>query len=568
MAAETSKELPDDCWGMIFNNLDDENNLESISLVSKRFLSITSSIRVSINVFSPSVETLSRLLQRFSNLKKIKLQSFTGDLNQAVLTIARSGLDLEELNMSGIRSLQKVCLQQLSSKMKNLKVLDCSPGALGDEDAISIADSFPQLEELQIACSSYDDNRKMIVVTDEGIDYLSSKLKKLRKINFYYNQHITDKSLVSLSSNCAFLEHITVSYCGVTENGISFLVKNSDQLKTLRLSAHFTVGSSGVTNFPPNLVFTNVGISDEFLYSIAEARIPLTSFSLIFCKSYTFDGISRLLHSYQSLNSLDLMGADFLTNEYVEYLSPFLHSLTSISLVDSPDLSDSAFIVLTQRCPLLRHLKMGMSSLGREECNYDGLMKNFAIKCLDLSSNSYLTTSSLKRILNISPEVEKIRLSSCFTRNNQLDVADILECNRGLVNMNLAACQLKVVSRKDAIISTLKVLDVKSSEITDEVLGMLVRMCPGLVHLDLEDCDELTEEGVKEVIKSCKKLRFLSLSACLNVDINIIAWIVDNSPSLRRLVSPSYSYPDNEEQRHFLQQGCLVSKGKDYQMYK
>ncbi|XP_056688894.1 uncharacterized protein [Spinacia oleracea] len=201
---------------------------------------------------------------------------------------------------------------------------------------------------------------------------------------------------------------------------------------------------------------------------------------------------------------------------------------------------------------------MTYSSLRKEECNNDGLRKNFAIKGLDLSSNSYLTTSGLKTILNICPKVEKIRLSSCFKRDNQLDLTDILECNRGLVNMNLT-CELKV-SRKDAVISMLEVLNVQDLEITDEVLGMLVRMCPGLAHLDLEDCDELTEEGVKEVIKPCKKLRFLSLSACLNVDVNIMVWIVDNILSLRRLVSPSYSYPDDEDQKRFLQQGCLVSK--------
>ncbi|KMT00584.1 hypothetical protein BVRB_9g218830 [Beta vulgaris subsp. vulgaris] len=571
MAAETTKELPDECWVMIFNHLNHESDHESISLVCKRFLSITNSIRVSMKVFNPSIQVLYKLLQRFCSIKKLQLSGFLGDLSKAVLAITQSELHLEELDLSYNRSLETICFEQLSLKLKNLKILDCS-SCLGDADLVRIANSFPRLEELVIGDSDYEYNGKRVVVTDDGIDYLSSKLKRLRKIKLSHNKYISDKSLVSLSSNCEFLEQVNVFFCGVTEHGFSFLVNNSRHLRTLLLSAHFQIESfrlKSSTSFASKLQsvsFIKVGISDKFLEAIAEAQIPLTDLSLLYCKSYTFNGLLKLLYSYQSLKTLVLRGAEFLTNEHIENLSSFLHSLTSISLSDSPELSDSAFVMLIQRCPLLCHLEMVRTSLGREEYNHDSLIKkHFALKHLDLSSNSYLNTSGLKRLLHFCPKLEKIRLYACFQRYNQLDVADILECNKGVVNLVISSCQLKL-SRKDAEISMLETLNAQYSEINNEVLAMLGRISPRLVHLDLMECENLTEEGVKEVVKSCRRLRFLSLSACENVDTNIIAWIVTNRPSLRRVVSPSCSYPDEEEQKHFLQQGCLVTKGAHYEI--
>lgn len=88
----------------------------------------------------------------------------------------------------------------LQKNLKNLKVLDCS-GCVGDADLIRIANSFPLLEELPVRDSDHENDGKTIVVTDDGIDNLSSKFKRLCKMNFSHNKYISDMSLVSLLSN-------------------------------------------------------------------------------------------------------------------------------------------------------------------------------------------------------------------------------------------------------------------------------------------------------------------------------------------------------------------------------
>ncbi|XP_021736511.1 F-box/LRR-repeat protein 2-like [Chenopodium quinoa] len=563
---EESKDLLDECWEMIFDRLHHKRDQESISLVCKRFLSITNSLRVSIKFsdYTP-ISTISRLMQRFSNLKKIQFCNFRGDLNEAVTLIARSGLDLEELiALSHDQYKRAVWYEELSSNMKNLKVLKYS-GGRGDVDLARIADSFPNLEELYID----HEGEYTTTVTDEGVDYMSSKLKRLRKIDLSNRAFITDKSLVSLSKNCPLLEHIKIYQCNkVTVEGISFLVNNSHHLKLFYILKDLkidTFGVNGSSNFLANLRslrLQDVDISDKFLFSIAEARLSLTDLAVIDCKSYTFTGISRLLlQTSQSLKSLDL-GVKFLTNEHIEYLSCFLQNLTSIKLFNCSNLSDSAFVMITQRCPRLCHFAMTGSSLGTEEYNYDGLMKNRAVKYLNLAFHYDFSLTVLKRLLTIFPEVEKLDLSHCkFVRHDKLNVPDILECNKKLVELNLRGCLgIKYLTAKDMELSVLEKLILKFSDLNDEMLINFGRMCPRLIHLDLEFCLHVTEEGVKEVVKSCKQLRYLTISSCWNLDINIIPWIVRNRPSLRKLVSSSCKYPDDENQKLFLQQGCLVLK--------
>ncbi|XP_021732144.1 F-box/LRR-repeat protein 2-like [Chenopodium quinoa] len=446
---EERKELLDDCWEMIFGRLQHKSDKESITLVCKRFLSITNSLRVSIKLsdYTP-ISILPRLLQRFSNLKKIQFCNFRGDLNEAVVAIAQSGLDLEELfalsnnqsqrlvwleelgsNMSPkVLKQPTVWLEELGSNMKNLKILKFT-GGQGDADLVRVADSFPKLEELYIE----HEGLNAISVTDEGMDYMSSKLKRLRRIDLSNKAHISDKSLFSLSKNCPLLEQIEINDCNsVTEEGISFLVNNSHHLNMLYICKYFKIDSFGVykgstNNFLTNLQslkLQNVDISDEFLISITEARIYLTELDLTDCEGYTFTGISRLLlHTSQTLKSLELGGfreLEFLINEHIEYLLSFLQNLTSITLFNCSKLSDSAFVIITQKCPLLCHFAMTGSSLGNEEYDYDGLMKkNRAIKYLNLSSHHDFSPTVLKRLLNMCPEVEKLNLSHClFLRHN------------------------------------------------------------------------------------------------------------------------------------------------------
>ncbi|KAL5838752.1 hypothetical protein ACOSQ3_015921 [Xanthoceras sorbifolium] len=173
---ENSKDLPQDCWGLIFKSLPDERHFESISLVSHRFLSITNNLRSSLNITHQTLPLLSKLFLRFKNLKRLDLSYFHGDPDAVLNLISLSELDLKSLNISNLKRFPRVGLRELGSKMKNLEELNCSKiRGLQDADLFAVSDCCLSLEALDISFPIYgiDDST---IVTDSGVVTLSRKL--------------------------------------------------------------------------------------------------------------------------------------------------------------------------------------------------------------------------------------------------------------------------------------------------------------------------------------------------------------------------------------------------------
>ncbi|KAG5564003.1 hypothetical protein RHGRI_000246 [Rhododendron griersonianum] len=88
--------FPDDCWELIFQKLreDDERDLDSISLVSKRFLSISNWMKLSLNVNDETLPLLPNLLRRFRHIETIVIKTHAHKKIDGLLDdqIARSGL--------------------------------------------------------------------------------------------------------------------------------------------------------------------------------------------------------------------------------------------------------------------------------------------------------------------------------------------------------------------------------------------------------------------------------------------------------------------------------------------
>ncbi|KAH7864519.1 hypothetical protein Vadar_030494 [Vaccinium darrowii] len=311
--------FPDECWELIFQKLgeDHERDLDSISLVSKQFLSISNRVKHSLTL-DMNAETLhlllnilTNILRRFRHIKSIVISTnihksihdpiaVDGVLDQ----IARSGvlLNLQTLRFrchievlrDGFRALA------LSMVMKNnLKVLDCSGViSMQDKDLILIADLFPQLEELRIHAARRSHDDKVVVrITDDGVDALALKLKELKEIVFSCDSNacfITDKSLISLSTNCVKLRKIHLDIRSTNEHNVSedrmgFVMQHSTNMTSLSLdllslqpsASPFAIGN-GFTN-AKNLHSLTLGqalISDKHISLLAKAYPPLKKLEL------------------------------------------------------------------------------------------------------------------------------------------------------------------------------------------------------------------------------------------------------------------------------------------------
>ncbi|KAK9281401.1 hypothetical protein L1049_004301 [Liquidambar formosana] len=291
--AERCVELPDECWEMIFCLLDHHQHLEAPSLVCKRFLSITNCLRLTLTVADQTVLVLSRLFKRFPHLKKIDLRDFHGDLDGLVHQIARSRLNLEELNLSNQKNLPVQSLSEFGSNMKSLKVLKCSRLCfLQDSDLNAVANSLPWLEELDI---SYPENdygsmhdlgllmQRKGAVTDAGIELLST---------------ITEEGLAEILKKCCKIRHLEVNRCG----GMKKIGIDSDfcKLEVLR--------SQGL------------GINDEALVEIGKRCRGLLHLDLEGCSNVTARGVKEVVQKCRGLREINLKYCDNVNVDIVAWM--------------------------------------------------------------------------------------------------------------------------------------------------------------------------------------------------------------------------------------------------------
>jgi F-box and leucine-rich repeat protein 2/20 len=181
----------------------DSRYLESLSLFSKQFLSITNRLRFSLTICNPTLPFLPKLLHRFLNLTSIDFTHFSGDLDALLSQISCFPLKLTSLNLSNQPTIPTKGLQAFSQKITTLTSLKCSNIVhLRNYDLILISKCFPFLEELDLS-------------DPVDVDVLGNvmPLPRLRKVNLSGHSRINKLFLLNLCKNCEFLEEIVMLEC-------------------------------------------------------------------------------------------------------------------------------------------------------------------------------------------------------------------------------------------------------------------------------------------------------------------------------------------------------------------
>ncbi|KAL9238562.1 hypothetical protein vseg_012963 [Gypsophila vaccaria] len=554
----TYEDLPDDCWGPIVSQLR-HHHLESLSMVSKAFLSLTDRLRVSLKVVNSSKEVLSKQLQRFPNLKRIDLSSSRGTLHEALREIGQSQVNLEEINISRKDNPPVSLLNELGLKMTSLKVFRCSYSYLTDDNLISMADSFTSLEELDVS-QQYSQ-----AITDKGIIALSKKLKRLQTIDLSSNGQITDESLIALTTNCKLLKKVVLRHCpGVSQAGIAFLMRNSQRYNSLILESNHKAPLVFTTSFSyskhlSTIEFSNMKISNNILDEIANAKLPLKKFHLSFCTDFTTIGLSSLLKAYQSLESLALDGTNFLTDECLKNLSQNLSKLTSINLNSCFKLTISSFIIIALACPIIRHIEIVLSSSSDMQKVLDcslAAATNSSIRSVYITC----TSTTLENVLPICPNLEALNVTT-LVLSHELDVAHIVHYCSRLRHLAINHSEKIIFSGKGGreLTCNLESLSARKSRIDDQLLTTVGTRCPNLLNLDLQGCKSVTETRVRDLVKSCKRIRYINMNCGIKVDRPLVAWLVASRTSLKHIVIP-YAL-DKDQTDGFLIKGCLVHPG-------
>ena len=196
--------------------------------------------------------------------------------------------------LKGMQKLQSLCIRTNTNiepeeldnvrYMKSLRQLVIPRSKIGDKSLAALQE-LPNLNFLDISEGG---------ISDAGLSHLE-KLTKLTYLNISWNKLLSDKCLAKLQK-LSQLKSLSLMGIHFQGNGFQHL-KNCRQLHTLQL-----LGSS---------------LADDVVVYIAQ--LPTIHSLTLWNTSITDQGIASL-RGHPSLTSLDLSGADNLTNRCIEYL--------------------------------------------------------------------------------------------------------------------------------------------------------------------------------------------------------------------------------------------------------
>ncbi|GAB2269523.1 hypothetical protein Dimus_004444 [Dionaea muscipula] len=569
---EKCPDIPDEIWEQIISKFDQDRFLVPLSMLSRRFLSLTNQAKQTLSISDPTARLLPRLLRRFPNLKHISLSDFHGDPDSILLLIAQFRFPLESLDLSNLKRLPVEGIRGLPvSSLRSIKSLKLRClSVLSDWDLGFIAQWMPNLEELDLSEPKDDyrgdaDDMAASVITDDGVESLASKLSSLRRIRLSGNYLISDKSLDSLPEKCDKLEEIVVDKCNfVTQDGISNVLRKCVNLKSVSFLGMDIIApdisdSLACARNVSVLDFSYMRVSDGLLFAIVKACLPLKKFTLFHCENFTFSGILALLRTYQSLEYLALEGVYFLNDRSMIDLSKFLRNANTVKLNFCSRLSDSTFFTLVKNCPSMNSLEMEKTNLGKQEFAVNNV-SNPRLRALNLASNKTLTNECLDQIAAACPNIQVLDVSNCLAISRK-GVGDILrKCNE-LRHLQISGCgQVKNLG-VNVDVPKLEVLRASGSGLTDEGMAMVGKRCEGLMYLDVTCCNSITSRGVLEVVGSCSKLREINLNFCRITDKSIVPRMVLTAKSLRKIVTPRGLVCTEDEKNFFWEHGCYVCEG-------
>jgi F-box and leucine-rich repeat protein 2/20 len=242
--------LPDECWERVFKFIvtnkfvisneyrnkrrDNYLILNSLSLVSKQFLSITDRLRFSLAISTPTVPFLDQLFKRFTNLSSLYLSSYNYKLDALfsqiacfqlnitsiilrhqpinpanVFLIANCFPNLQQLNLTGCSGMSDEGIThvlRICCNMTHLNLTSCNNVKLRGMNFEVL-----KLETFDLSCSSAD---------DETLYVISRYCRGLFQLSLQYNQNVTEKGVKHVVENCTQLREIKLEGCYKVHNSL------------------------------------------------------------------------------------------------------------------------------------------------------------------------------------------------------------------------------------------------------------------------------------------------------------------------------------------------------------
>jgi len=535
----TNNESNNDTNDTTENNIDDtiNNSTTEEELHSPK---IMISADNSLSMLDTSVKVLEQntpipqnpnlgFIQRYSGRRRASVAVWADDQLSKLQQNIQNQLNKEQKSPTGLSA-------QANNKRESLSPNSSQPSSVfSSVSSLSNKDSTTNLSNKQ----SMDSNlclSNSTVLTDNGSISPKKKIMKLSemKINNIENQPYLGPLPYSLMKRCvSFLDFKNqfrirrisrIFNCMITNGNTSNIDdpvwKDFDIEEPLSISIDLSTFPKLINDNVLNTILSTCedgiienldlhrcwGITDKGCKSIENIGSEIRNLNLLDCWDITDNGLVSLSSYLPNLESIDLSNCRKITNLSVITLLQNCPRLSKISLSYCKNLSSELFSnsllwrkvkqLNLQRCTGIFDAGFALWKEQINQENDDPLIPDFfCLKKLNLSDCSFLTDAAINNIAETCLELEEISLSFCCALTEECILNLITKCKE-LKVLDLNYCGLAV---------------------TDDICTTIVNEGKNLTSLGFRGCIQITDEGIKKLLKDKSNLKRINCSQCSNI---------------------------------------------------
>eukprot|EP00984_Skeletonema_dohrnii_P026743 scaffold16135_cov126-Skeletonema_dohrnii-CCMP3373.AAC.3 len=262
-------------------------------------------------------------------------------------------------------------------------------------------------------------------------------------------------------------------------------------------------------------------LTDECLVTIAAqqlslSRLTLTSLNLSGAEKVTDAGVQSLSPCIAALQSLQLDNLYNISSDGLAIIAKYGKQLQQLSLAGCLKIDGVGFAVIGEGCRALQHLNLS----GCRQVKPWAFMKIFEsckqIVSLDISYCSMITDDEIKILSESSRGLRRVNLRECKL------VSDV-----GLTFLSQGCPDLMEINLRRSEMPF---------RITDVALLQLGQGCQSLVSINLHGCEMISDSGLSWISSWLKDLRHIDLSHCSKITNSGMRLLSEGCKNLQSIV--------------------------------
>jgi len=423
-------------------------------------------------------------------------------------------------------------LQILEQCGSTLKTLTLENSNITGEILIKYKGTLPCLENLKLrGCEQLTDKGLLLIlqlcestlrsldisgikVMGENLSEYKGTLSCLENLNMSECNQLTNKGLLQILQLCgSTLRSLDISGTEVTGENLSEYKGTIHCLENLSMRYCEQLTNKGLLQMLQlcgstlrSLDIEGTHITGENLSEYKGTLLILENLNMSICKQLTNKGLLQILQLCGSTpRSLDISSTN-ITGENLSEYKGTLPCLENLDLWGCNQLTHKGLLQILQLCgSTLRSLDTsGTNVTGENLSEYKGTLP--CLENLDMSDCNKLTNKGLLQILQLcGSTLRSLDISGTnITGENLSEYKRTLPC---LENLNMSICEQLTNKGLLQILqlcgSTLRSLDISSTNITGENLSEYKGTLPCLEKLNMRYCRQLTNKGLLKILQLC-----------------------------------------------------------------